>query len=297
MFKYWYDFLDFIAGLFSHNGRLMKALDGIAHGRLLIVTAAVLLILAVGIYGLDANKALFLWLQSWGRYLPDSFWAQLTVVGDGLTVAVLLLLLARKHPDILWAGVLAALFTTLIVQSLKHSLVLPRPPLILAPDEYTLIGPEYQHASFPSGHSTAIWLFASVWLFSAYHWSKAAILLSLASLIALSRVMVGAHWPVDITTGAFIGWLGGWAGVVMAKRWHWGMTLKGQRIIVAVLLLAALALIGHDSGYTQAAWLVNSIAVTCLVVGGYYFYVLLRYPHRMIQLSDKRITEIDPAQD
>ncbi|MCG6971350.1 MAG: phosphatase PAP2 family protein [Gammaproteobacteria bacterium] len=291
MFKYWHDLLDSIAALVVNNCRVRSVMGIMSHERLLISTAAVLLILTVGIHGLDANKALFLWLQSWGRYVPESFWASLTVVGDGLTVAVLLLLFARKYPKMIWAAVLAALFTTLIVQSVKHSLVLPRPPLVLAPDEFMLIGPEYRHASFPSGHSTAIWLFASVWLFSAYHWSKAVVLMSLAALIALSRVMVGAHWPVDIAAGAFIGWVGGWAGVVMANRWQWGMTLKGQRIIVAVLLLAAVALIGHDSGYTQAGWVVNSIAVTCLLFGGYHFYILLRHPQRIDQPSDEQVVE------
>jgi len=257
----------------------------IAHKWLLFNTVAVLLLLALGIHGLDVNRALFLSLQSWGRSIPELFWASITIVGDALTVSALLLLLARKYPNIVWAGVIAALLTTVVVQSLKHSLVLPRPPLIIPPDELLLIGAEYQHASFPSGHSTAIWVFVSVWLFGAYHWTRAIALLTLASLVALSRVMVGAHWPVDITTGALIGWLGGWAGVMLAKRWHWGMTLTGQRIIVGLLLLAAIGLIGYDTGYAQAGFLVNFIAISCSLFGGYHFYVLIRYPERIAYLS------------
>ena len=176
----------------------------VEHIWLIVNTAAVLLALSVGIFVFDVNQALFLWLQSWGRYAPQFFWASVTLVGDALTTAVLLLLFARKYPNIVWAGVMAALTTTVVVQSLKHSLVLPRPPLVIPPDVLTIIGPEYQHASFPSGHSTAIWVFAGVWLLSNYSRPKAVILLSLASLVSLSRVMVGAHWPVDITSGALI---------------------------------------------------------------------------------------------
>jgi membrane-associated phospholipid phosphatase len=259
----------------------------ITHGRLLIITAAVLFVLTVGIYVLDVNKTLFVWLQSWGRYIPESFWASITLMGDAWMVSVLLLLFARKYPNIIWAGVLAALCTTVIVQSLKHSLVLPRPPLIIPPEELMLIGPEYRHASFPSGHSTSIWVFISVWLFTIYRrWTAVGLLVG-ASVISLSRVMVGAHWPVDITMGAFIGWLGGWAGVQMAQRWRWGMTLTGRRIIVAILLIAAVMLVGYDSGYSQAGYLVNTIAITCLLFGGYQFYVLLRHPQLLNPNSGK----------
>lgn len=256
-----------------------------AHGKLLIITAALLLIVTAGIYAFGVNQPLFLWMQGWGGRLPSSFWASVTLLGDSFTLSVMLLLFARKHPKILWAGVLAALVTTIVVQSLKHSLVLPRPPLIIPPEELLLIGPEYQHAAFPSGHAAAVWVLISVWLFNAYHWSKAVLLLSLATLVSVSRVMVGAHWPVDITAGAFFGWLGGWCGVWLSSRWRWGVTLTGQRIMVAALLPAALALIGYDSGYTQAGVFVNIIAITCLAAGGHYLYVLMRHPGRLRHLS------------
>ncbi|WP_455212257.1 phosphatase PAP2 family protein [Kaarinaea lacus] len=253
----------------------------IEHPWLLINTAAVLFILSVVIFTFGVNQSLFLWLQNWGRLLPESFWASITLLGDALTASVLLLLFSRKYPNVIWAGILAALVTTVVVQTLKHSLVLPRPPMVIAPEVLMLIGPEYHHASFPSGHSCVIWLLAGVWLLSQYSWPKIVAVLSLASLVSLSRVMVGAHWPVDITTGALIGWLGAWGGVVMARRWRWGMTLKGRRIIVAILLIAAVALIGYDSGYPQAGYLVNIIAITCLLFGAYQFYVLMRYPQRL----------------
>lgn len=282
MFKYWHDLLDKIALLFIDGKQSpIATLNPMAHRRLLLITSVVLLVLTVSIYAFGVNKSLFLWLQSWGRYVPASIWASITLFGDALTVSVMLLLFARKYPHIVWAGVMGALLTTVIVQSLKHSLVLPRPPLILSPEEFTLIGPEYQQASFPSGHSTAIWVLASVWLFGAYRRVKAVLLMSIAAMVSLSRVMVGAHWPVDIAAGALLGWLGGWSGTWMACRWRWGITVKGQRIIVAALLLAALFLVGYDSGYTQAGILVNIIAGICLMFGGIHFYGLLRYPERL----------------
>lgn len=263
----------------------------IEHLWMRINIAAVLLVLTVAIYAANINQPLFLWLQDWGRHVPAAIWASLTSVGDALTASVLLLLFVRKYPRIVWSAVLAGVFATLAVHGLKHSLVLPRPPAVIPPDVLMLIGPEYRLDSYPSGHSSVIWVFIGVWLMNNYSRSKLIMLLILATLVSLSRVMVGAHWPIDITTGALIGWLGAWIGVVLAKRWHCGMTLTGQRIIVAILLIAASLLVGYDAGYTQAKYVVNLIAFSCLLVGGYQMVLLIRHPERALQYS----TRVDEA--
>lgn len=250
-----------------------------------INTSTVLLLLTVIIFAAHINQPLFLWLQGWGRYVPSAVWASLTLVGDALTTYVLLLLFARRHPRVVWSAVLAGVVATLVVHGLKHTLALPRPPAVIPADVLMLIGPEYRLDSFPSGHSAAIWAFAGVWLMNVYSGPKLVLVLLLATFVSLSRVMVGAHWPEDITTGALIGWVGAWAGVALAKRWQWGVTLTGQRIIVGLLLIAAATLIGYDAGYAQAIYVVNIIAVTCLVVGGYQMYCLIRYPERTLRRS------------
>jgi membrane-associated phospholipid phosphatase len=250
-----------------------------------INTAAVLLVLTVIIFAGNINQPLFLWLQGVGRQVPSAAWASLTLIGDALTTFALLLLFARKYPRMVWSAVLAGVVVTLAVHGLKHTLAWPRPPAVLPAEVLMLIGPEYRLDSFPSGHSAAIWTFVGVWLMSNYSGRKFIPLILLATSVSLSRVMVGAHWPVDITSGALIGWLGAWCGVVLAKRWQWGVTLTGQRIIVAILLAAAAMLVGFDAGYTQAKTMVNIIAVTCLLVGGYQMYGLLRYPQRVLRQS------------
>jgi len=253
--------------------------------RLRVYTAMALFLLTTIIFVAGINQPLFLWLQGWGRHVPSTVWASLTLLGDALTLCVLLLLFARNHPRMVWSAVLAGVAATLVVHGIKHILAWPRPPAVIPPEVLMLIGPEYRLDSFPSGHSAAIWVFTGVWLMSHYNGRRLIILFALAILVSLSRVMVGAHWPEDITTGALIGWLGAWVGVALAKRWQWGVTLTGQRVIVAVLLVAAGALVGFDAGYTQAKYLATIIAVVCLTVGGHQMYCLLRYPERALQHS------------
>jgi undecaprenyl-diphosphatase len=57
--------------------------------------------------------------------------------------------------------------------------------------------------SFPSGHAAAAFVFAGV--LAHFYPSFSGIAYSLATLIGLSRVMLGVHYPADILAGAALG--------------------------------------------------------------------------------------------
>ena len=58
-------------------------------------------------------------------------------------------------------------------------------------------------ASFPSGHASTA--FAAAGVVAALHPGLRAGVLSLAALIALSRVYLGVHYPLDVLAGAALG--------------------------------------------------------------------------------------------
>lgn len=65
--------------------------------------------------------------------------------------------------------------------------------------EKWLIG-EADFNSFPSGHTATAFGFAGVFLFAAPEWGLIAI--ALASAVAISRILLGAHHPSDVITAA-----------------------------------------------------------------------------------------------
>ncbi|RUO35470.1 phosphatase PAP2 family protein [Aliidiomarina shirensis] len=71
--------------------------------------------------------------------------------------------------------------------------------------------------SFPSGHTTAAFMFAS--LCATLMPSLTLIVFAWASLIGLSRIALGVHYPTDILAGAALGTGLASLTLVMASGW------------------------------------------------------------------------------
>ena len=78
-----------------------------------------------------------------------------------------------------------------------------RPPLVY-PNPKPLVSLPHSGA-FPSGHATAAFAAATVIAWASRPLAVPAFLL--AAAIALSRVYVGVHWPLDVLGGAVLGTL------------------------------------------------------------------------------------------
>jgi undecaprenyl-diphosphatase len=71
--------------------------------------------------------------------------------------------------------------------------------------------------SFPSGHTLHAVCFTL--MLTAYLPEWAVALAALATLIALSRVVLGLHYPTDVAAGAVLGALLGLGSVMLGPQW------------------------------------------------------------------------------
>lgn len=225
-------------------------------------TGLALLVLTLGV-----NQSLFLAINQASRYTGDALWANLTILGDGLVVFALVLPFAGRRPDAVWALLLTGLLAALATHVLKTLIGGGRPAALLPLENFHIIGPILQSGSFPSGHTIAAFSFAgAVSLLLQRRWLTPA-LLALATLTGLSRIVVGAHWPLDVLGGAAIGWLCAAGGVAWARRWPWGLRVGVQRGFAVALSIAALALLtSHETGYEQALWTQRGIGIAVLII-------------------------------
>ena len=222
-----------------------------------------------------ANKELFLSINTVSEYTGPGLWACLTILGDGYVTAVLLLLFINRKSEIVWSFIIATAIYMIILHSVKEGLDIRRPPGVLAPEQFNLIGPGYTHHAFPSGHTTTI--FTLVQVIALKHKSTLIkILLPLgALLVAISRIAIGIHWPLDICAGAILGILAGTAGVYIAKKSSWGYSRVAQIIFYIILVPGALYMIFfYDTGYERAHLFMVMIGTGAIV---YWLVDLLIY--------------------
>lgn len=88
---------------------------------------------------------------------------------------------------------------------------------------FTLGG--YAHYSFPSGHATTMAAMAVV-VTATFSGRWRAILLAAAALVAITRVMLGVHYPSDVVGGMLIGGSIAWLIVRLAAQARIGFAVR-----------------------------------------------------------------------
>lgn len=225
---------------------------------------------ALGILGLvvatGANQALFLWINRWSLATGPEIWPLVTVLGDTTVALALFTPFALRRPDMLWALALSALLATLYVHALKPLFDTARPPGVLAADTFIVIGPAHKAHAFPSGHTTTAFVSAAlIWAHVGAAWARLGVL-ALATLVGLSRAVVGVHWPVDILAGMAGGWMCGFVGTWSSQRWRFGLAVPTQSLVTALLAGCAVALLaGLDTGYSEAVPFQHAIGAFALL--------------------------------
>jgi undecaprenyl-diphosphatase len=103
-------------------------------------------------------------------------------------------------------GVVAAGFSALLALAVAHVVagIVDRPrPYVAHPGDAHLFVPASADPSFPSDHATAAFAIAVAILLRSRRPGWLA--LAMASAVAVSRVVVGTHYPSDVVGGALLG--------------------------------------------------------------------------------------------
>ncbi len=157
-----------------------------------------LLMLAIPVHVFD--RQLFLMINGMHTSITDTFWLSFTTLGDGLLICMILGCFLLIDPRITALGVVVFALSSLSVNLIKFALPSPRPLEVL--QVVHVVGPALRWGSFPSGHTAAG--FAACLVLMGYargFWVKGLILV-VATLIGLSRIFVGAHFPSDVLWGS-----------------------------------------------------------------------------------------------
>ena len=172
--------------------------------------------------------------QTLAHPMLDVLMVALTFAGLALfPVLAVRLLFGKQHK------VGLAIFVSLGV-SLALTLLFQYLTLRLRPEAVRLLLPTPRFFSYPSGHAATVFAPALVLVLAYRQWRWRIAALSGATLIALSRVYLGLHYPSDILGGAILGATVGAAcyGLIAARPpdqpgWQW---LLWPQVAVAILV-------------------------------------------------------------
>lgn len=215
----------------------------------LSLLAAALLIAALLVLISGSNTPLFLAINHAGHALPDALWSNLTLMADTLFAIAVLLIAGSYRPQMLNQALVLLLLGTVVVHGLKNGLDIMRPAAVLDRDSFYIIGQVLKNHSFPSGHSFTALSCAGLLYLNIKDRRLGAGVIAVALLAALSRAMVGAHWPLDILVGSAAGLLVAVLSVWLVQRLR-ALQGHGIKLFTALLLtLAAASLSVHEDGY------------------------------------------------
>jgi membrane-associated phospholipid phosphatase len=143
----------------------------------------------------------------------DRIMSGFTQIGNGITslgIALVLFLLGERLLS--YEMMLGTLTLWLVVELVKFVVRRSRPFIRLT--QARIVGNRARGRSFPSGHTSQAFFMAML-IVQYFHLSVwAAILLySIALLVGITRMYVGAHYPRDVIAGAILGSAWGLLGV------------------------------------------------------------------------------------
>lgn len=209
-----------------------------------IILYGILIGLLGGLFWIGSayNYDILLFINGAHSSLMDSVMQYVTHLGDGFTAVMICLWLLVLAPHRGVAFAIALILLAVLSPSLKIIFDMPRPASVL--EQIHIIGNTFKHNSFPSGHTaTAIALATTMAGIGTgiYSW----LIIGAAVLAGISRIYVGAHFPIDVIAGTALGLIAGVAGLETARliKFAPGGIVRVLPRIVILSLIAVVAII------------------------------------------------------
>lgn len=213
--------------------------NNLKNVKLWFLIPAILLLVTISVYFLFLNnenftdtyvnvqKDLFYYLNEKLSTLP-ALQNNLTQLGDVLIFFPLVTIFFIYAPKLWEALITSALLSLIVSAVLKKIFAMPRPAAMFDNDSFTIIGKTLKgNTSLPSGHSIATFVVISILLFafmpkkSIHKFIWSFFILSIGFIIALSRVGVGAHYPLDVLIGCTLGYIVVVLGIILNEKLNW----------------------------------------------------------------------------
>jgi membrane-associated phospholipid phosphatase len=229
---------------------------------LYLATLGLLLLTALGVAISDQESVFYIFNTEVGHLLPPEVWVGLTILGDTLVALAIFVPFLLRHPKLSASTFLTIILASLWVHVFKDAFGFPRPAAVLPLDTFHVLGPIYKTGSFPSGHATTAFALATLMAQTAPQTWVKLLIFFLGFFVALARVMVGAHWPLDILAGAAGGIGAACFGIAF------GQHLKSrffEQIFPLLLAPTVLALLFYPTPY-DAGRFTLSIAVLLILL-------------------------------
>lgn len=164
---------------------------------------------------LDADIAVMRGIERFAHPQRTAWMVRVTNLSDGIAWTVYSLLLILLDGPSQWVGIriaVAAISASLIAQGLKKIIQRPRP-------HPARIGWSARYdvpacCSMPSGHTMTAFTVAI--LVAQTHPLLGLFLIGFASMVGVSRVYLGAHYPLDVVFGALLGTT---LGLLLGQFW------------------------------------------------------------------------------
>lgn len=167
-----------------------------------VIASLLVLVLVLSVF----NRQIFFLVNRADTPFLDWIMLSLTHLGNGVAAAMLVLLLSPFRRDLTVRAALAMIVAGLLTEIVKEFIPALRPPAVFG-DLVHILGPKLRRGSFPSGHTATVFALAcSLRAFTGTVVYRGALVLAI--LVGVSRIYIGAHFPVDVAFGAFLGWLG-----------------------------------------------------------------------------------------